>query len=417
MALADITRTEVEKAIEECNRLGRDAFLKHHGFRRARHYLLSYKGRHYDSKAIVGAAHGFLPGQQPLAARDFSGGAQHAAGLLRALGFDVIEDIPENALTPVGLVDRVAALKVNRASGRPALYQPITLLWSIGRARRGEPRLVPWTETEAAVSELLKRHGVRGERPRPDYPVAALYRAGLWTLHDHASAVPPAHGDAQLRNWFADNQPLGGLTESAYELLRRSGETRLAVIGELLDTFFEDLDYGPLLTDVGLYDDGVTDDIGEPENHDRPDDQPEAWLVTAARYEYERWCRLVERREAEDQGRRVTRTVRNPVRSAFARRAVLSRSKGRCENPNCTGQPADTTDARQPILEVDHVLDLALGGRDHPSQMVALCPNCHAVKTRGRTRETLRNILLKVAMERHIAERPTQSNQEPGAKS
>lgn len=137
----------------------------------------------------------------------------------------------------------------------------------------------------------------------------------------------------------------------------------------------------------------------------------------AARYEYERWCRLVERREAEDQGRRVTRTVRNPVRSAFARRAVLSRSKGRCENPNCTGQPADITDARQPILEVDHVLDLALGGRDHPSQMVALCPNCHAVKTRGRTRETLRDILLKVAMERHIAESATEGNQEPGTKS
>ena len=36
-----------------------------------------------------------------------------------------------------------------------------------------------------------------------------------------------------------------------------------------------------------------------------------------------------------------------------------------------------------PVLEVDHIHDLALGGPDDPAQMIALCPNCHAVKTRG----------------------------------
>ena len=41
----------------------------------------------------------------------------------------------------------------------------------------------------------------------------------------------------------------------------------------------------------------------------------------------------------------------------------------------------------RPILEIDHVHDLALGGADDPAQMIALCPNCHAIKTRGTTRE------------------------------
>jgi 5-methylcytosine-specific restriction protein A len=40
-------------------------------------------------------------------------------------------------------------------------------------------------------------------------------------------------------------------------------------------------------------------------------------------------------------------------------------------------------------------------GRDHPIQMIALCPNCHAVKTRGRTGEQLREILLSEARARH----------------
>lgn len=397
MALTDITRHEVEKAIAECDRLGRDAFLRRHGFRRARRYLLSYEGRSYDSKAIVGAAHGFLPGQRPLAASDFSGGAAHAAGLLRSLGFDLADEDGVAAPNPDDLVHRVTHLKVNRSSGHPALYQPIALLWAMGRALRGEPRLLPWTETEEALKTLLERHGMRGERPRPDYPVASLHRVGVWTLRDHTQPVPTAHGDTEVRRWFAANRPLGGLAEPLHDVLRDSGVTRLAVIDALVDTYFDGLDSTPLLADVGLAD---IESTGFPET---PGSEPEPWLITAA--EYERGCRLIEQREAETRGGRVPRTTLAPRRSRAARHLVLRRSNGRCENPQCAGQPADVTDRNHPILEVDHVRDLAGGGRDHPGQMVALCPNCHAVKTRGSTREALREILLRVAAERHDAMR------------
>ncbi|MFI0412184.1 HNH endonuclease [Actinomadura sp. 3N508] len=56
-----------------------------------------------------------------------------------------------------------------------------------------------------------------------------------------------------------------------------------------------------------------------------------------------------------------------------------------------------------PLLEVDHVQDRAKWGRDHPVQMIALCPNCHAIKTRGRTGEQLRIILRAEAQARHTA--------------
>ena len=91
------------------------------------------------------------------------------------------------------------------------------------------------------------------------------------------------------------------------------------------------------------------------------------------------------------------------LRLESARRAVLLRSEGHCENPRCTGEPQDITDAGHPILEVDHIQDLAKGGPDHPEQMIALCPNCHEIKTRGRTRERLRHELFTVARQRHEA--------------
>ncbi|MFB7932850.1 HNH endonuclease [Streptomyces sp. NPDC056039] len=398
MALADISRIEIEKAIEECDRLGRDAFLDAYGFRRARRYVLVHEGRPYDSKAIVGVAHGFLPGEEPLApnAKGFSGGAEHAARFLERLGFFVGPE--ESGLTHEELLFRITHLRVSRSSGRPALYKPIALLWAMGRALRDEPRLLPWSETEEALKDLLLRHATNGERPRPDYPIASLHHDGVWELGDCPHPVPTAHGDARLKRWFATHEPLGGLAEPAHDLFRHSAVTRLAVLDELLATFFPDLDPAPLLADVGL-DDVESVESAEPATP--PGRTTEQWLITAA--EYERGCKLVEERESRTQGLRHSRTTRPPIRSRAARFLVLKRSQGHCENPRCTGQPADVTDRDHPILEVDHLVDLALGGRDHPSQMVALCPNCHAVKTRGRTRETLRELLIEVALERHAA--------------
>ncbi|WP_405743604.1 HNH endonuclease [Streptomyces sp. NBC_01525] len=385
MALADLTPTAVLRAIEEYDRLGQDAFLGRYGFRRALRYVLVHDGRRYDSKAIAGAAHGHLDGHAPLRPRDFSGGAEHAVELLRGLGFKVVDEAAPADDALGQLLGRIGRLRVSRASGRPALHQPIVLLWAVGRARRGERRILPWAETEHALGALLLRHGLQRERPRPDYPLAALHRAGLWELTGHTEPVPRAHGDTALRGWFRRQRPDGGLDAAVYALLGRSDRARTAVVDTLLTTYFVDLDPGPLLAEVGWGELGAGDaDL--------------RGAVLAA--EYDRLSRIAERQQTENRGRRTGRSAA-PVRSAEARRAVLLRSGRRCENPRCTGAPDDVTVGGEPILEVDHVLDLAGGGPDLPDHMVALCPNCHAIKTRGRTGEELRTVLLDVARTRH----------------
>ncbi|MGP4052336.1 HNH endonuclease [Streptomyces sp. 2A115] len=50
---------------------------------------------------------------------------------------------------------------------------------------------------------------------------------------------------------------------------------------------------------------------------------------------------------------------------------------------------------------MDHIDDHATGGRDHPSAVIALCPNCHANKTYGADRETLTEILRTEASRLH----------------
>lgn len=59
MALRDVTAEGVKRAVDEFDRLGREAFREEYGFGQARGYFLAHGGRRHDSKAVVGVAHGF----------------------------------------------------------------------------------------------------------------------------------------------------------------------------------------------------------------------------------------------------------------------------------------------------------------------------------------------------------------------
>ena len=383
MGLRDITRTAVLAAIAEYDRLGQDEFLDKYGFDRARSYLLIHNGKAYDSKAIVGVAHGFLPEERALTARDFSGGEATVGRLLRGLGFTV----QVGDMTVDRLFSLLTSLNVYRSGGLPALYQPITLLWAFARAGRGAPRLVSWEETQRQIAALIKHYGRPGEGDRIYYRVAALYGAGLWELDTGAGTVPNAHGSSIPQRWFDEHRPQSGLVTPVYELVRDSAEAQAAAVRALTETYFVDANPAALLDELGLA--GLR--TGSPAEA--------AFSARAA--EYRRLCDRVDVFWAERDTTRASRMSADPVRSAEARQAVLLRSEGRCENPGCTGDIHDLTDGGDPILEIDHIHDLALGGPDDPAQMIALCPNCHAIKTRGRTRKELRALLMATARRRH----------------
>ena len=80
MELADLSKTSVDRAVIEHDEIGREAFLEKYGYGRSRSYFVVFGGLAYDSKAICGAAHGYLgEGSSPLSAAAFSGGRDAAA--------------------------------------------------------------------------------------------------------------------------------------------------------------------------------------------------------------------------------------------------------------------------------------------------------------------------------------------------
>lgn len=95
MSLSDIRMPQpVLDAIAECDRLGRNKFLKKYGFGCSRSYWLVHNGKQYDSKPIVGAAHAYArPDLGPLMPTEFMGGIP-VKRKLEQLGFRVEVNAP-----------------------------------------------------------------------------------------------------------------------------------------------------------------------------------------------------------------------------------------------------------------------------------------------------------------------------------
>ncbi|MER7534445.1 HNH endonuclease signature motif containing protein [Streptomyces sp. NPDC097704] len=147
---------------------------------------------------------------------------------------------------------------------------------------------------------------------------------------------------------------------------------------------------------LGADDLTVHDDLDLEPSEAGPDDAPGA---PTPMDRYRKLSAAARRTAAQRTKRSKLTTVERFLRSAPAREAVILRSDGRCENPECLGHPTERTDKGAPLLEVDHVTQLSDGGDDTPESMIALCPNCHALKTRGSNRRELSRKLLRRARE------------------
>lgn len=143
----------------------------------------------------------------------------------------------------------VAKLRTATESGRPVRHQAIILLWAIGNARHGRPRLVRWSQAQAPLRTLLAAHGLPMSKATPEYPFVALARSEWWELPD-ARDVPTAHGSGVLP-WLNTHDPHGGLRSDVYTELRQD-ERREVAVRALLDRFFPDVDTSAVLRATDL---------------------------------------------------------------------------------------------------------------------------------------------------------------------
>ena len=115
-----------------------------------------------------------------------------------------------------------------------------------------------------------------------------------------------------------------------------------------------------------------------------------------------RYLALSKESPSEPSAARSTSQRNNYRRSRKLRQIVIERANNCCEFDGCTGMPFDLKIDGTAILEVDHIDALGEGGVDHPSNMIALCPNCHESKTHGREKSKMIKKLKQIVKSKEL---------------
>ncbi|WP_338828322.1 HNH endonuclease signature motif containing protein [Bradyrhizobium sp. 27S5] len=343
MGLLDLTASAVNQAIQEFDLLKRKAFLKKYKFGRAREYLLRKDGRSYDSKAIAGAAHGYLSGQAPLTAKEFSGGEATVKKRLEELGFVVTK--PEQPTLP--------------SSGDVLTNAEISQRFGVG-AMSGM-RFNSKRNLLVLISDPFK--GLYQDRWEGDI----LHYTGMGKS-GHQSLT------------FAQNKTLNESPSTAVHvhLLEAMEPFKYTYAGEVELT-------------------------GAPYQEEQLDETKQERLVWmfpirlkpggAIPVLTEEQARVIEGSHAEKarqltdnelkarakmaKGKPATRTAQT---TAYVRDAAVAEYAKRLANGKCDlcEMPAPFQNGKnEHYLECHHIVWLAKGGEDTIANTVALCPNCH----------------------------------------
>jgi len=344
MALSELTSSSVLKAIEEFDQLGRDSFLKKYGFGKARGYVLRKDGRSYDSKAIAGAAHGYLAGHTALRPSEFSGGEATVQRTLESLGFTVVGGDDPNTLPAPGDV------LTNEGIGRRFA------VGNMGGMRRN---------TERNFLVLISD------------PFKGLYQDRWDGKVLHYTGMGPT-GDQSLtyaQNRTLAESPKTGISVHLFEALDPLKYTYVGEV-ELVGAPYqeEQLDNTGQARKVWMFPlelkgEGTIPTLTDAQQRGIEDSQARI----ARRLSMKELQARAKQAKKQPSTRRTQTSiyVRDAAVAEYARRLA----KGVCD---LCEKPAPFRNKRkEAYLECHHIIWLGQGGEDTIANTVALCPNCH----------------------------------------
>lgn len=344
MALSDLTFDAVLQAIAEFDVLKRDAFLQKYHFGKSRGYFLIHNGARYDSKAIAGAAHGYVPGLEPLQASKLSGGDKSVANRLRKLGFVVPDPSDTNK--------RGIPFEVGSVYNRQR---------DIHQVFGGQERGGITTPSDCPFVFLFT--GESGEQFgysdgwRPDGVFA-------YTGEGQRGDMTFVRGNRAIRDHMTDGRDLllfeatktkgnhrfiGCFAFAGWETIKapdRDGKQRNAIIFELVPVA---------------------------ETEPAPRVEPDEADLDGKSLQELRSLALAAAATPKVPSKESQRTYY--IRSVKVKAYVLKRANGHCEA--CKKAAPFVRKDGTPYLEPHHIKRVADGGPDHPRSVGAVCPTCH----------------------------------------
>lgn len=139
-------------------------------------------------------------------------------------------------MTREEIIRKFKSLNVWKRGNKVAPHKPLLVLYAIDKLRRGENQLIPYTEIEKKLSELLIKFGTSQSPPRPHYPFWRLCEDNVWKVTDAHLIGETDSGDAYVTD-LKRHKVSGGFHEAIAHHLQNDFSLALEIIESMLDHF------------------------------------------------------------------------------------------------------------------------------------------------------------------------------------
>ena len=149
------------------------------------------------------------------------------------------------------ILQKFETLNIWRKDGARAPHKPLLVLYAIGELLRGKDRLLPYSETDKNLEELLSEFGTWRSRRGTHYPFWRLKSDGIWEVTDADKIRLTSSGDA-LKGDLVDFDVHGGFTEEVASHLQTDSVLASEIIQRMLDGHFPPTWHEDILQKVGI---------------------------------------------------------------------------------------------------------------------------------------------------------------------
>ena len=94
------------------------------------------------------------------------------------------------------IVQKFETLRVWQSGGVRAPHKPLLVLYAIGKLLRGEGRLIPYSEVDEKLGDLLRDFGPKRKNYQTQQPFWRLQNDGVWEIPAEYKVRQTPSGDA-----------------------------------------------------------------------------------------------------------------------------------------------------------------------------------------------------------------------------
>ena len=135
------------------------------------------------------------------------------------------------------IAQRFETLNLWKGDGHRAPHKPLLVLYAIGELLRGKSRLLPYSEIDENLGNLLSEFGPRRSRHGTQFPFWRLQNDGIWEISDANKIRQTASGDA-LKGDLVHYDVAGGFTEDIAHRLQNDSDLAFEIVQNMLDAHF-----------------------------------------------------------------------------------------------------------------------------------------------------------------------------------